>query len=1171
MKLILRLFGTFDAVLDGTPLTRFEANTARALLVYLALNPETAFRRETLAALLWPEQDTASALHALRQALNRLRTVLREREARVPFLDVTQHTIQLNPQGDVWVDTTVFGDLVQRTQTHPHRRRAVCRACQSLLEEAVALYQGDVLAGFHLDSVPFEEWLLVQREQLHQHAMAALFELADACLRRGDYARARQYARRQLALESWREEAHQQILRALALDGQRSAALAHYATCERVLADELGVAPSRETQQLYTAIREERPLPGLVAPPHHVPAQFTPFIGRVAALQNLIAQVNAPDCRLLSLVGPGGAGKTRLALALAEAVRGDFADGIVFAPLATVSAPALILAALAHALDLTFHEDLNLSQQVRAYLSDKELLLILDNFEHLVDGAGPVLDLLRHAPSCVCVITSRERLNAPGEWVFPVNGLSYAPDPASPPSAPQLFIASAQRLVPDAMFDADDRRAIDDICRLVDGNPLAIELAATWRRAFSCREIATEIERSFDFLEAERQGAPERHRSLRAVFAHSWALLDPEEQGALCRLAVFRGSFDREAAQQVAAVSPARLAALLDQSLLQRVSGSGGGPTRYTMHDLVQRYALEKLDAAPRQAQQARAAHARYFLTWIAAQHARLTGPEVRPALLAIEAEYGDVQAAWEWATSQADVALLDAALLGMFYFYDTRFWAAEAERVFGQAVAQLAPGETRAARILANRLRACQGYFAASREGGVERGCALLQEALTAMRALEATEHLPFALNALSRVLHHLSAYGEAHRYSSESYVLSEQLGDRYNLVLARHMLGLLDQAQGRREESLRHFQEALTLAQAARFVKLETGILRALGVSHWRCGDFTRAGEYFVQTLENCRAIGDRYGEGKTLTALGAVSFQGEDVTAADAYYQEGLHIARDIGDRRSEGITLNNLAEVQASRKHYEQASLLCRAALRIKRELSDRQGIAMTLGNLANIARRQGDDGAAEQHLNEALAIFQDLQDMRGQAMVLAVLTALAGERNQPESALAYGQAALEITEVQQQRHVYANILTNLAHALVDVGRYAEAQVHYAEALAIRQALGQAALAAEPQAGLAEVALALGDTCTALEYVTHILETHDLPALQGLDQLFRLHAVCLRVLEQAGDPRLPQLAQRVYAELQALAESIPKRALRQQFLEDITAHRVIVRMQQYGKGA
>jgi len=154
---------------------------------------------------------------------------------------------------------------------------------------------------------------------------------------------------------------------------------------------------------------------------------------------------------------------------------------------------------------------------------------------HLVDGAGPVMDLLRHAPSCVCVITSRERLNTPGEWVFPVNGLSYAPDPASPPSAPQLFIASAQRLESDVTFDADDRRAIDDICRLVDGNPLAIELAATWRRAFSCREIAVEIERSFDFLEAERQDAPERHRSLRAVFAHSWALLDPQEQKALYR------------------------------------------------------------------------------------------------------------------------------------------------------------------------------------------------------------------------------------------------------------------------------------------------------------------------------------------------------------------------------------------------------------------------------------------------------------------------------------------------------------------------------------------------------------------------------------------------------------------------------------------------------------
>ena len=1165
MALTLTFFGTFNAALDGEQITRFEADTARALLVYLTLNPGTTFRRDFLASLLWPDLEQTAALHALRQALNRLRGVLHERKTAVPLLNITRHTIQCNPERTFSLDVHHFTALLAATESHPHRRLAACRPCLDRLAAAVDLYQGDLLAGFHLDSLPFEEWLLLQRERLHMQALNSLHELTEVSLRRGNYERASHYAQRQLALENWREEAHQQMLRVLAHTGQRSAALAHYAACQQVLAQEFGVEPSQATQQLYTAIRDERPLPTPTTPPYRVPAQFTPLIGRQQALAQLATQLNNPNGRLLSLVGPGGAGKTRLALALAEMVKGDFADGIFFVPLTAVDKPDLILPTLARALTFAPHEEQSFAQQLHAYLSNRDILLIFDNFEQLTAGADILLTLLHQAPQLVCLITSRERLNAPGEAIFLVSGLSYETsanaEAAPAPSAQQLFMTVARRLTPALPFSQANQHAIHTICRLVDGNPLAIELAATWTRALSCPEIAAEIQTSLDFLTAPSSGRPERHHSLRAVFDHSWKLLNPTEQDALRHLAVFRGSFDREAAQQVANVPSTLLVSLLDQSLLQQATDNENGRSTYMMHDLTQRYALEKLADDPDAAQASRNRHARYFLTWLAAQQPNLIGPAVKSALAAIEAIFANIEAAWHWARHQGHVALLDEALMGLFLFYDARFWTRQGERVMGETAVSLADHSTRPAQILYQRLRVCQGWFATLLKGEVKQGCAHLAEAVAALRELDATDHLPFALNALARTHYHLSDYPAARQAAEESHALSQQLGDTYNIAFAQHILGQIEQIQGRYAASLTQLQAGLALARQAQFFKLETGILRALGVAYWRQGQLDPAQEYFGHNLQNCRAINDRYGEGKALTALGAVSFLAEDIETAAAFYQEGLHVARDIGDRRNEGQALNNLAEVMALRKEYAQATRLCQASLQIKRELGDLRGAAMTLGNLANMVKYQGDYAAAEQYLNEALAIFVELQDTHGQALALAVLTGLAGEQNQPEQAVTYGQTALKMTETAQQRHIHANVLTNLAHALADLGRWPEAEIHYTAALDLRQALAQPALAAETLAGLAEVALAADDIAAAQKRVNQILADHQLAALRGIDQLFRLHAVCLRVLAQANDPRLPELAQSVYAELQAHAAKIDRRQLRQQFLTEIAPHRII----------
>jgi DNA-binding SARP family transcriptional activator len=253
--LAISLLGPFQVTLDGKPVTRFRADTARALLAYLAMHAGVACRRDALAGLLWPDQPEPTAHQDLRQALSRLRTAIGDREAARPFLLVTRKTLCVNPEGDYELDVDEFAHLIAACSEHRHPRLQLCGPCIEKLRAAARLYRGNLLAGFSLKSALFEEWLVVQREQLHRQALNALYHLADYHERHGDAAQALHYAQRQVELEPWREAAHRQWMRALLLNGERAAALAHYATCRSILAAELGIEPAAETTALYAHIR----------------------------------------------------------------------------------------------------------------------------------------------------------------------------------------------------------------------------------------------------------------------------------------------------------------------------------------------------------------------------------------------------------------------------------------------------------------------------------------------------------------------------------------------------------------------------------------------------------------------------------------------------------------------------------------------------------------------------------------------------------------------------------------------------------------------------------------------------------------------------------------------------------------------------------------------------
>jgi predicted ATPase/DNA-binding CsgD family transcriptional regulator len=415
----------------------------------------------------------------------------------------------------------------------------------------------------------------------------------------------------------------------------------------------------------------------------------TPFVGRQAELDQLRALLADPAARLVTVLGPGGIGKTRLALELlATRAREDHER--VFLPLAALDGPDEFLPALAEALGLRLALDSDLRRALGEHLADRRMLLVLDNFEHLLEAAPEVGDLLAKATGIQVLVTSREKLGLRGEVLVHLHGL---PQPGAdlPPEvgefdAVRLFLQQAGRVRPGFALTAEDSPAIARICRLVDGAPLALLLAASWIESFSPQEIAERIERDVDFLAQELRDLPPRHRSLRAVFDSSFARLAERERAIFARLSVFRGGFNEEAALAVTGADLPLLLALVRKSLLWRRPDNG----RYELHELLRQYAAGKL--SPAETDALRHTHAEYFTGFLAAREMQIKSPDQIAALDAIQADWENVCTAGAWVVGRRDFEAVRRCIRSLYAFCDMRSRYYDGARIFHLANAGLAP-----------------------------------------------------------------------------------------------------------------------------------------------------------------------------------------------------------------------------------------------------------------------------------------------------------------------------------------------------------------------------------------------------------------------------------------------------------------------------------------------
>lgn len=995
-ELRLKLLGGLQLTLDTVPITGFVSTKVQALLCYLAVTGR-AHSRSHLAGLLWGDMPEAAAAGNLRRALHNLNQLVE------PHITSSRQEVAFNPARPHWLDVAAFEQPLQNVSLE---------ADPQAWRRAVALYDGDLLEGFVVRDAPsFDEWLLVERERLRDLAARALESLAQHAGLSRDFEAGLDFSRRVLSLEPWREEAHQQTMSLLAQSGQRTAALAQYETCRRILKQEFGVEPAPATTALYERIRDVA-----AVPPTNLPQPSADLIGRDAEMAQIAELLSRSDCRLLVLVGISGIGKTRLALAAAHAQIGQFPDGIFWVPLAAVGSEAALVPAMADALGLRLVAGHDSMDQLLGYLGSKQLLLVLDSFENVLDGSPTVVSILAQAPGVKLLVTSTERLRLQGEWLLPIVGLSVPPSQPEQAleaySAVRLLRLRAQQMGRRDPWPPAELSCAARICQLVNGMPLAIELAASWVRVLPCAEIAREIEHNRDFLAATLVDLPERHRNLRAVFDYTWTLLAPAEREVFSRLAIFSGGFERSAAEQVADATLPILATLIEKSLLTLGVGD-----RYQMHDLLRAYARERLEQGPL-LPLIQARHFDYYHHLAQAADPKLHGVDQVLWLDRLEDELPNFRAALNWGLANAEAdssrdsaaALELAGSLGLFWdlrghFQEGRQWleraltlpalqppglrwqAARSQALYWAGHLAKWQGDYRHAALLArSNLEACRErgdrwatayalYLAgsvANKQGELETAQTFLRESLALLRQVKARWGLAHTLGALGNVARAYGRYDEAASLWQESYDLYAEIGDRRGLARTLNRMWQLPYQQGDYERALTLLEEAAGLFREIKHRDGVAIILRHMGLVATATGDRSRARVLLNQSRATFQELGDEDDLALANLYLGSLELDEGHWNAAHALLEHGHALALRLGNQGLISRLAQKLAVVARHQLNRPQACAWLQQSLATAVASGEPDTLSGAIGAVAELALAQGVPETATRLLGAAAA-------------------------------------------------------------------------------------------------------------------------------------------------------------------------------------------------------
>ena len=1174
-NLKLTFLGTFHVALGEHTLTDFKTSKVRALLAYLAVESTRAHERAGLAGLLWPDMPERSALRNLTQTLVRVRHAIRDEEATPPYINATRQTVQLNHHSPYSLDVADFANtlMLYREKGLPpatagEQSPLATVEMVSHLEQAVSLYKGDLLAGFSLpDSELFDEWLLHKREYLHELAVRGMEQLAEFYMQAGNPEQAQLYAQRQLELDTWREKAHRQLMMAMAQSGHRAAAIAQYEKCREVLRYELDAEPDHATTILLHQIRSGEistmatqtisipvvPPPStsqwpatdtvnsisnVVATPETQPKRTyrhnfsqapAPIIGRDDIVETVYRSLFDSPSRLVTLVGRGGVGKTRVAQAVATRIIREHRaqsqpqiDSNTFNAVdadsyqkngASADSPKLafpdgtwliqhdqvltLAQSIGEVLGLTVADVIDLDSRIAQELATRELLLVLDNFEYAMSEIDFLLRLIDSAPGVALLVCSRERLNISHEKQIQLNPLPV-PSDAHASDTPEyssirLFVESAQLNVNDTINN-DHWENIVRICQLVDGLPLGIELAAMQTRHYDYAEIADALEEDLDFLVSMQRDAPPSHKSMRTVFDDSWNLLTTMEQRLLAKASIFAGTFSREAILKITGAQLPELAALVDKSLIEQPIGG-----RYQLPRLLRQFAAEKAtdQASPDRDDSSlyMQRFASYYLESAANVLDRLQTSERRNTLVDVRQDVENLQGLFSWAVENPQSSGPSTDLWSVVELYKMLGLWQDASKCIGQLRTMIRDEENLSA---GSGLQLSLGFL-------------LAQDAC----ALSAQQEYSRALALAEQAVRATESARDAYNESWAHYALGQ----------AKYALGDLATARSAFEDAFSGVQEAATsLSQESQpaIEKLQAACLTALAIVATAEGSRISAEEFEERAFQLYLATGDQIGRLRAQIDLGTSFVHAKQYSKAESHLQQALRQAQKIDSIYDQTQAHLYLCQLDSALGLYE----------------------------------------SGQEHGHHAQELGRKYRDQLSHSQALLLLAKLSSVQGNPTEGLQLSRQALSIADELDNQALRASCKTSEGYALVALKRADEALSTFRDAAFLWKQEGLYHRVANTFVGNAEVYFAKGNHTSAIAQVDQLLKFIQYNSLAQLDDPLAALNISTKILRACKDPRSSEIAALAQQTLEAQKAQIADPMALDSFLVNIATNREVM---------
>lgn len=1024
-------FGPLRIELNGVPLALRTAKTA-ALLAYLAIEGKQPQPRTLLAALLWDGYEQQTARSSLRVAL----TYLRKTMLPLQPLHILHKCVQWNSaQAAIWCDAQAF----EETGANWAGQMSAAQ-----VKEVMTLYKGDFLAGWeNVDSTPFQKWVLKRRT--------------------------------------------------------------HYQTLRHHL-----------QQRASTPVSVTKK--SAVAPPnrHNLLRPLTPLIGRAETIDVLHEMLLNPQHPLLVLIGEGGIGKTRLALAAAWSLVNSninkssaiastqhtttpFPDGIWFVPLGELVAQTLavsnevverIATAISVTLSLRFTEPAPLAQQLLTWLHQKSLLLILDGFEHLAAADAFLGTLLQTAYGVKVLVTSRRRLNLQAATIFPVEELA-TPDETSVATATleqlqrypsiQLFVERTQRIRMDFQLDTQNSATIAQICRLVGGMPLGIELAAAMMTIYPAAKIAEQLMYDAVNLQMTWADLSPWHRNIEQMLAASWQLLTLDEANLLAQCTLFSGSFTLAAVTTISGTTPDRVRTLVEKSLLRQHTLE---TDRFTMHELVRHYAHRQLQQQPGLEEQTRARHATYYLALLHEQETVL--PNELAAQQIITAELENIRAAWAWSSKSKEIPLLEQACEALAWYYRITAFHTEAFALFTQAAtAIVTPAE--------------------------------ITDSTNKRQAHLYTKFLLYAAEFGRKI----GRIEESKRFLQEARAVGQRLDTPPLLALTYVELALIAQMQGEYAELATVAQQGVDCAEQTENALVKLVCQKTLAVAFMHNQQYNKAYNIYFAIYQSLQTLPNRYLHANIAIDLASTFAQQHEYALAHQEFQRALDYQYTL-QTPTIHYTYIKLGYLWYEVGAFDQAQkLFTQAATFLQTNHHPIWQVAAQRG-LGLLQQQAGNYGAAAQHMT----------------------------------------AALKLAQAQQNAHLEYQVMLDQGNLLLLMGSVPEALERYERALLLCDRIGDGARVGDAQAALAKLRLMQQDVAAAQRAIAIILTTLAQQGLQAAWYPFRAYWYCYQVLQALDDPRAVPLLKQAYNHLQEVANHIPEQTLRHSFLYNVPANRAII---------